>query len=153
MQHRNYINSFFGPVAVVSGWTLILGGIVISTFSLAGIFLIVAGLFVGFTHLATTVDAQRRRIKFAHYYFGILPHGKWVVVSGEMSFRIKKTHKVWKTYSRSNRKLETHSHDFRVVLVDASGHEILPVCRCKTVEEAGERMREIESLFSNSGTY
>jgi hypothetical protein len=148
MQHRYFINSFFGPVAVVTGWTLMVGGIVISIFSLAGFFLILAGLFVGFTHSATTFDAKQHRIKFAQYYFGILPHGAWLSISNEMSFRIKKTHNVWKTYSRSNRTLETHSHDFRVVLVDVAGHERLPVCRCKTMAEAEERLKEISLSMS-----
>jgi hypothetical protein len=132
----NNLDKSFGPVGSSAGYFLILAGLVAIYTSLFGLILVVLGAFLGFTVTCTLIDFEKRRVKFSEKLFGILPSGKWVDITPGMKIGIKESNMVWTAYSRSNRSIDIDSHEFRLVLFDAEGVEVMPLQKTDTPEAA-----------------
>lgn len=149
---RYPLDKSFGPVGTTSGMILFAAGIVLSIlyFSFAGPILILAGAFIGFSYTRTVIDLLKNRILFSQQIFGIIPNGKWLTITPDMKIGIKKAQHSWRAYSRGNRTLDMTMKDFRVMLYDSTGNEILPIRKTKTLEEAQRNITELNKILNLS---
>jgi len=53
-----------------------------------------------------------------------------------MKIGIKKSKKLWRTYSRSNRTLDMEITDFRIILYDSKDKLIMPLKKTNSIESA-----------------
>ena len=136
MTIKNTLDKVFGPVGTSSGIFLIVAGLIITYFSFTGLILVLTGAFVGLTSTCTFIDFDKGRLKFSFNLFGIVPTGRWVRIQSDMKIGIKKSNKVWRSYSRSNRILEIAGNDYRLILYDGKGREIMPVQKFDTIDSA-----------------
>ena len=65
-----------------------------------------------------------------------------------MKIGIKKSNIAWRAYGRANQTLDIAKHDFRIVLYNSGGNELLPLKKCKTLELA---KNEINILANQLG--
>jgi hypothetical protein len=142
---ENKLDKSFGPIGSVAGITLLIVGLILVYFSLAGLFLIILGAFVGLSSTSSFIDYERARMKFSTNLFGIISIGKWVDVSPDMRIGIAKSNKTWRAYSRGNRTLDITNQDFRITLYDSTDHPIMPINKHKTLDSARKDIEEISS--------
>lgn len=136
----------FGPVGSSAGFFLLIGGALITVFfSLSGLILILPGAFMAFTHSSSTINAESKRIKFSNNLFGILSFGKWVDISNDMLLRLKKYSGSYTAYSRSNRRLDNYSEEYRIYLCDEKGREILPIMRSNAISPLKSEAQHLAS--------
>ena len=140
MRIYNRIDRLFGPAGNTAGIVLIAVGLVMIYYSFVAIVLILVGLFAGFTSSGSVIDTDRKRIKFSNNLFGIISTGKWIEIEKEMHLGIEKSRSAWRTYSRSNRVLETENHGYMVILYDSAGKKIIPVLKTRTRESARAKL-------------
>ncbi|NMD01325.1 MAG: hypothetical protein GYA62_16610 [Bacteroidales bacterium] len=108
------LDKIFGPVSTSSGIFLIISGLIATYFSFIGLVLILIGFFLGFSNTGTTINIEKKRIRFNNNIFGVIPIGKWVKIQDDMKIGIVKSNKKWRTYSRSNRIIDTQISDYRI---------------------------------------
>ena len=94
------------------------------------------GAFVGFTSTSTLIDFDKKRIRFSNNIFGIISIGRWIAIQADMKIGIKKSNKVWRAYSRSNRTLDIVSNDYILILYDSKGKEIMPLYKSDNLDTA-----------------
>jgi hypothetical protein len=136
MTMRNKLDKAFGPFGNSAGLFLFVAGLTITYFSLTGLILVLIGAFIGFTSTSTLVDFDKRRIKFSNNIFGIIPIGQWIIIQTDMKIGIKKSNKAWRAYSRSNRILDIANNDYRLILYDSNGREIMPIQKSYNLDSA-----------------
>ena len=139
--------SIFGPVAQISGFTLVAAGFWISTFSFTGIFLLAIGSFVGFSYSRTFVDSNNRRIKRLHLLFGFVPIGKWIEINQAMKIAVRKSNSYWQAFSQSNRSLEIKDSPYSVVLMGNYSQEIMLICKCNSLDSAKKILAELTIIL------
>ncbi|MBG0859858.1 MAG: hypothetical protein IQL11_10160, partial [Bacteroidales bacterium] len=96
------IEKSLGPSGVFAGYSLAVFGIIGSYFSLAALILVISGLFLALTYEGTRIDYKLRRIKNYTCLAGLLKAGKWYSIDDFTKFRIYKSNRTYKTYSRAN---------------------------------------------------
>lgn len=133
---ENKLDKSFGPVGTIAGITILIVGLAVVYYSLAGLFFIIFGAFVGFSSTSTFVDFDIKRVKFSNNLFGFLIYGNWLDVSSDMKIGIEKSNRTWRAYSRGNRTIDISNKDFRVILYDASNRPIMPIMVDNTLESA-----------------
>lgn len=133
---RNKLDKAFGPVGMWAGIFLFISGLIITYFSLIGLILLLIGAFVGFTSTSTTIDFNKKRLRFSNNLFGIFPIGQWIFIDTDMKIGLKKSNKVWRAYSRSNRTLDIANNDFILILYDSTGKEIIPIQKSDNLDSA-----------------
>ena len=133
---KNKLDKAFGPVGSSTGIFMIIGGFIATYYSFIGIILVILGAFVGLTSTSTILDTDNRKVKFSNNLFGIIPSGKWVNIMAGMSLALKKSHIGYRTYSRSNRTLDTHIHDIRIVLLNVHKKQILQIAKFNSTDSA-----------------
>lgn len=136
MTTKNKLDKSFGPVGTSAGIFLFAAGLIITFFSLPGLILVLIGAFVGFTSTSTLIDFDKKRIRFSNNIFGIIPIGQWISIQTDMKIGIKKSNKVWRAYSRSNRTLDIANNDYRLILYDSKGKEIMPLQNSDNLDSA-----------------
>ncbi len=148
---NNYkLDKSFGLVGTSAGIFLFVAGLIITYFSWPGLILALIGGFVGFTFTSTLIDFDKKRLKFSNNLFGIIPIGQWTYIDPDMKIGIRKSNKVWRTYSRSNRTIDISSKDFRLILYDATGKEIMPIKKTNNLDSAKSDMDKISKLLEIS---
>jgi hypothetical protein len=133
---RNKLDNIFGPVGTSAGIFLFFAGLIITYFSLTGLILILIGAFIGFTSTSTSIDFDKMRLRFSNNIFGIFPIGQWIFIQKDMKIGIKKSNKVWRAYSRSNRTLDIANNDYSLILYDFNGKEIMPLQKSDNLDSA-----------------
>jgi len=134
---KNYrLDQSFGPVGTVAGISLFAVGLIMIFFSLSGLIAIIIGTFVGFTYSSTLVDYDQKRLKFSNNIFGLIKIGKWIIIESNMKLGVKKSSKAWRAYSRSNRTIDLSGKDYRLILYDSMGKQIMPIKKTTTLEFA-----------------
>ncbi len=128
------LDKIFGPVSTSSGIFLIISGLIATYFSFIGLVLILIGFFLGFSNTGTTINIEKKRIRFNNNIFGVIPIGKWVKIQDDMKIGIVKSNKKWRTYSRSNRIIDTQISDYRIFLFDSEGKKIMPICKSNNLD-------------------
>lgn len=136
MTTKNKLDKMFGPAGSWAGILLFVAGLIITWFSFTGLILVAIGAFVGFTTTSTSVDFDKKRLRFSTNIFGILPSGPWISIKTGMKFGIKKSNKIWRTYSQSNQTLDIASNDYRIVLLGYDGIEIMPIQKSNNPDAA-----------------
>ena len=130
------LDKMFGPVGTSAGIVLMVVGLITCYFSLTGLILVMIGAFVGLTSTATTVDSDKKRLRFSTELFGIVPIGQWIPIHADMKIGIRKSNKVWRAYSRSNRTIDIADNDYRVMLFDSNGKEMMPILKMDSLDSA-----------------
>lgn len=143
----NKIHNSFGQISFAGKLVFIFGCSVV-WFSPYAVFLIFGGAFIGFTYLSTAIDADRRQVRSGDVLFGIFRTGFWLSVKPEMTIGILKSDKVWKTYSLSNRVLETEDSNYLIVLFNAQGKKLFPLKKTTTLESAKDELFQLGDLLN-----
>jgi len=133
---NNKLDKSFGPVGTIAGITIFIVGLALVFFSLAGLFLIILGAFVGFSSTSTILDFDTKRIKFSNNLFGFLRYGHWIDISSDMKIGIEKSNRTWRAYSRGSRTIDISDKDFRIILYNAANKPILPIMKVVNAESA-----------------
>lgn len=124
---KNKLDKSFGPVGTSAGIFMLIVGIVVTFYSFTGLILVFIGAFVGFTSTSTMIDNDKKRIKFSNNLFGFIKTGQWIDIKPEMKLGLKKSNRVYRAYSRSNRTLDIDSKDIRLILYGADNKQIMPI--------------------------
>jgi len=132
------------------GIVFIVAGIGISFYLLSGLILLIIGAFVAFSSTSTVLDTDNKKIKLSNNFFGIIRVGKWTNITPIMKLGIKKVHKGYRFRSRSNRSLDMHNHDVRIVLFGFDGKQIMQVKKFKSLETAKTECRQLAHDLSLS---
>lgn len=69
--------------------------------------------------------------------------GKWISIKTYTKLHLAHSRREYTSYSLSNRRMDLLKVDYRIYISKNDGAEKLPVCKCKTLEEA---IAEIEIL-------
>jgi hypothetical protein len=136
MKTSNKLDKSFGPSGSSAGLFLFITGVVTTFTSFFGLILVVLGAFLGFTYTSAIIDYSSRRIRFSENLFGFVPTGKWIKLEKSMKIGIKESNMIWRTFSRSNRSLDTDVKDFRLILLDAEDQEIMPIMKLNSLDSA-----------------
>ena len=144
---KNKIYNSFGPISF-AGKLLFVFGCSAVWFSPYAVFLIIGGAFIGFTYLSTTIDVDNRKIRSGDVLFGVFKTGFWITVKPEMSIGVQRSHKVWKTFSLSNRVWETEENNYLVVLLKSNGKKLLPLFKAANHELANDELYHLCDLLN-----
>jgi hypothetical protein len=139
------LDKTFGPFGTSTGMFMIIGGIVMTYYSLSGIIVVMIGAFVGLTSTSTVIDWDKKRIKYTNNFFGILKTGPWISIEPDMKLGIRKSKKGWQAYSRSNIPLSESFSDYRINLYDSDNKKIIPVMKTDSLESARKSREELTS--------
>lgn len=140
---KNKLDKIFGPVGTSAGILLFVAGLIITYFSLTGLVLVLIGAFVGFTSTGTLIDFEKKRLRFSNNIFGIFPIGQWIFIQTDMKIGIKKSNMVWRAYSRSNRTLDIAKNDYRLILYDSNGKEIMTIQKSDNIDSAKSNLDKL----------
>lgn len=144
---KNRLDKPFGPVGTSAGIFMFIAGLFATYFSLTGLILVLIGAFLGFTSTSTLLDTDKKRIKFSNNLFGIIPIGQWIDVKPEMKIGLKNIHRGYRTYSRSNRTLDIHIKDIRIILYGADNKQIMPVRKFNSLDSAKTELENLSKQF------
>ena len=144
-------SNMFGPAGTTAGYLILTVGVAYAFFYPLAILLAILGAFVAFTHANTYIDSARKKVRFANMLFGIIPYGRWVDVTPNMHIGIKKSHRMYTTYSRSNRQLDIERVEFRIILYNEYNTPIVPLAKFSTQELAQAEMLTIASNLGIEG--
>ena len=144
---RNKLDKSFGPVGTTAGFVLIIAGLFATFTSWMGLLLILLGAFLSFTSTATVIDASKKRVKFANIILGVINMGHWMNIESEMKVIIKESNITWRAYSRSNRPLDIDNNDFRLILLNKDGEEIMELKKYATLASAEAELETIKKLL------
>lgn len=130
------LDKAFGVSGSTTGIVVFIAGIGILWFSWIGVVLIIVGSFIGFTRTCSLVDTARKRVKEVTLYFGIYPSGKWINITPQMHFAVKRSTQSYTGAVRSQAK-DFHYRDYRVVLLNSGRQIIATIAKSedKTVAE------------------
>ncbi|MBV5315620.1 MAG: hypothetical protein JZU47_20130 [Prolixibacteraceae bacterium] len=143
MISHNKLDKSFGPVGSFSGIIVFVAGLASVWFSLFSLLLLVIGAFVGFTYSSTEVDSGQKRVRFLNNLFGIIKTGEWLNVKPDMKIGIRRSGKIWRTYSGGNRTLDSTTEDYRLILYDSKGKELMPLAKAENVDSAEAELERI----------
>ena len=144
---RNNLDKPFGPMVSFAGIVMFIAGLVATYFALTGLILVFVGAFLGFTSTSTLLDTDKKRIKFSNNLFGILAVGQWIDIKPEMKVGLKNIQRGYRAYSRSNRMLDVHSKDIRIILYGADNKQIMPIRKFDSLDSAKTELENLRKQF------
>ena len=140
---KNILDKPFGPAGTFAGIFIFIVGLITTVlFSFTGLFLALIGAFFGFTYTSTLVDFERKRVKFSSNLFGLIPTGKWLEINSEMKLGLKKSNRVYRAYSRSNRTIDVNKKDIRLKLCGPNKKQLMELKKFDSVEAAKAGIKE-----------
>jgi len=148
MIKEHKLDKSFGPIGTIAGITIFVVGVALISFSISGLVLIIIGAFVGFSSTSTLIDSNNKKVRFCNNLFGIIKVGKWITIETNMSVGIKQSNRTWRAYSRGSRSIDISDKDFRIILFDSKGKQILPLMKVLTLESAKEEARLISEQLN-----
>lgn len=118
------------------------------------VFLIILGLFLGFSTICTQIDFAKKRVKVYTKLFGIIPvGGKWIYVTPDMKLRLKNQRKRV-LYNRSQHLYGRHPAsrvveppESRIILYDKTEKEIAHIKKFKNAKKAKEGLERLSDLL------
>lgn len=125
-----------GPVGSIAGYIITIVGFVQLFSSYKAIIFIVSGLLIGFTSFVVYVDFDTKSYRTAIKFFGIFTVGEWQSVDNAMGLRIKRSNRVWRTHSATNRSFDISQGDLWIELVDSRGRSLANIERYSSTQEA-----------------
>lgn len=132
-----------GPSGTFAGYSLMVFGAIGTYFSITGLILIVAGMFMAFTYQGTLIDFDLRKIKSYTSLFGLFKSGKWINADDFSKFYIYRSRRSSTTYSRGNVPLTINSNDIRLALLNDSGSLKIIINKYDSFESARREMSEL----------
>jgi len=139
---KNKLDKSFGPVGTSAGIFMFIAGIVVTFYSFTGLILVFIGAFVGFTSTSTIIDNDKKSIKFSNNLFGFIKTVQWIDIKPEMKLGLKKSNRVYRAYSRSNRTLDIDSKDIRLILYRADNKQIMPIKKFDSLDIAKVELKK-----------
>lgn len=152
MKRNNYLGKSFGPIGSSAGVIVFVIGLFALWNSLLALFLVVAGAFFGFTSIRCIIDSRHKKVMLSNHLFGVIPVGKWMILSPDMKIGIKKANQVWRAYSQSNRSMDIEKSDYRIILYDGADGELLPLKKANTFEAATHDLQELSENLGLKNT-
>lgn len=147
---KSKLSSIFGPNSTIIGSIFIGIGIITLVTSWKAVFLILAGLFFGFTNKVTLIDTDKRRVKSQEVYAGFIPVGKWIPVESTMSLGYKTINEGFTMRSLSNRRLDISETKFVLVLYDQNDMPIMTLMKFDTQVDLQIQMEQLSELLNVS---
>ena len=132
-----------GPSGTFAGYSLMVFGAIGTYFSITGLILIVAGMFMAFTYEGTLIDYDTRRLESYTSLFGIYKAGKWINADDFSKFHIYRSRRSSTTYSRGNVPLTINSNDIRLALLNESGSLKIIINKYDSFESARTEMSDL----------
>lgn len=139
----NRFDKSFGPAGSFAGLVLVLAGIVVIFYSYTGLFVLLIGAFVAFTNTSVAIDTGNKRIKYSQNICGIFKMGRWIDIQPEMQIRIVQNNLVFRAYSLSNRRIESKSKRFKIILVTRNGQSDIPLKYANNINEARQTAQQL----------
>jgi hypothetical protein len=137
------LGKLFGQTWIYAGYLLIVSGVAISFFSITGLFLVLAGIFVVFSYKGTIVDFDKRRLKSYICLFGWFKAGKWYSVDHFSKFTIYTSGRRSRVRSRRNSPSTLRDRNIRLALVTKDGSGKIVVNRYDTFDTARREMNDL----------
>lgn len=147
MKKNHILEKSFGPIGSSAGILLFFIGLFATYNSLYASILILIGALLGFSTQTTKIDFDRKRIRYSTNLFGFIGTGHWMAVEPTMKFELKKSKKSWRGYSRGNRTLDIDQVNWRIILCDSGGKEMLPVKNTFSPETGRYEIEKIGKLL------
>ena len=145
---KNKLDKPSGPSGTAAGIFMFFAGLIAAYYSLTGLILVVLGAFIGFSSTSTFLDTDKRRIKFSNNLFGIIPIGKWIIITPGMSLGLIKSHRGFRTYSRGNRTMDMHIKDYRIILYGEDNKKIMPVQKFDSLDMAQGELKNLREQLA-----
>ncbi len=143
---KNKLDKTFGPSASFSGYFMMAIGIfVVITHSITGLILVLIGAFTAFTNTSAFIDIENKKVRFTNNLFGLISVGKWISINPGMKFALKKTNRVYKAHSRSNRTVSLSNKDIRLILFNANNKQIMTIKKFNDIEIAREELKKVKA--------
>ena len=143
MVKDNKIERMMGQSGTFAGYSLIVFGAIVTYFSITGLILIVAGMFMAFTYEGTLIDSDTKRLKSYTSLFGIYKAGKWINAGDFSKFHIYRSRRSSTTYSRGNVPLTINSSDIRLALLNEDGSLKVIINKYDSFESARRDMSDL----------
>jgi hypothetical protein len=137
----------FGPAASAAGMLLILAGVIVSFFYITGLVLVILGAFTAFTDSSTTIDPEKKKMRFSNNIFGLIPIGSWVSVTPGMKLSVINESRIYRTYSRSNQQIDVKSRGEYIYLHDQRGKIMIPVKKIVSGDNQQEEINKLCTAF------
>jgi hypothetical protein len=147
---KTKLSSIFGPNSSIIGSIFIGIGIITLLTTWKAIFLIVAGLFFGFTNKVSIIDTDKRRVKSQEVYAGVIPFGKWISVDASMSLGYKTITEGYTMRSLSNRQMNIANTKFVLILYDQDDMPIMTLMKFDTQIDLQIQMEQLSELLNVS---
>jgi hypothetical protein len=147
---KTKLSSIFGPNSTVIGSIFVGIGIITLFTTWKAVFLILAGMFFGFTSKVAIIDTDRRRVKSQEVYGGIIPVGKWIAVDSSMSLGYKTINEGFTMRSLSNRQLNVSETKFALILYDQNDMPIMTLMKFDNQLDLQMKMEQLSQLFNIS---
>lgn len=143
MKEDYRLGKLFGQTIIYAGYFLLFSGVIFSCFSITGLFLVIAGIFVVFTYEGTIIDFDRRRLKNYICLFGWVKAGKWYGVDYFRKFTIYTSGRRSIVRNRWNTPSALKDRNIRLTLVSKDGSRKILVNRYDTFDAARREMNEL----------
>ncbi len=109
---------------------------------LAGIQLVISWFLLA-SYSGVDIDTEKRQIKEYNMWFGIYKTGQWKAIKTYKGLTLVSMQKVYRLYSRSNRRNIQSHKDFRIYLVNKNKRPSIAIKKCKTAQEAKKNINEL----------
>ena len=135
--------TFSGPLVIMGITFIVIAAILTITYHWLFAFAsFIVAAFLLFTFSGIEIDTEKRMIKPYYMVFGFWKRGKWESLDKYRGLTLVPMQKVYRTFSRSNRKNLSVKDDFRVYLVNKGKKPAFPLKSCKSWEAAQDSMDE-----------
>jgi len=148
MKTIHKLDSIFAPLDNSLGIVLIISGIAASFHTLSALFLSVVGIFLTFTKSFSIIYFEKKIIKSGILLFGIIPYAKVIDIQDSMKLKLIKKHSGFRMYSRSNRQLDVHSSDFRIILLNSKNNKLVELTKNATQEAAQKEIFNLKTKLN-----
>lgn len=134
MKTTHTFEKSFGPAASFTGTVIFVAGLLATFYSLTALVLIVIGAFLAFTNTSTTIDDEKKMIRFSNNMFGFIKTGKWISLNKDMKLGVKQEKTLYRTYSRSNQTMDIKTQHKKIYLFDENNKPIVPLRMLRSAE-------------------
>jgi hypothetical protein len=145
------IDKLFQPTGIYAGYSLIIFGAIGTYYSLTGLILAAAGIFMAYTCTGSSIDYEKRRIRSYTSLFGFIKTGRWHDAGSFTRFMIYKSRRSYTTYSRANVPFTLTNSDIRLAFLNDSGSLKVIINKYGSFEAARNHMTEIIRKLNITG--
>jgi hypothetical protein len=144
---QNKLDRTFGPFGSSTGFFMLLGGIIATFYSFAGLIIAIIGAFAAFTSTSTFIDTEKKKVKYSNNLFGLIRAGKWIDIKPDMKIGLRKSHRGYVGYIRGVQPYSIHQKDIRIFLFGPDNLEIMPIKKLDSNESSKNELNNLSSLL------